>query len=140
MLPCADLKQLPPDDSYSACVRESHKVMFDTAEKAMAAAGIKPRQVRAGSTLCDAAARVPLSAFLVAEARCQHTLSCALCCVRRSWHGCCLPVNAPACLLQRMDAGVPEQQAAQIHCSKVCHQCMTSNPTADLLCGLLCRW
>ena len=43
--PCADLKQLPPDYSYSACVREAHKIMFDTAEKAMAAAGITPRQV-----------------------------------------------------------------------------------------------
>ena len=45
-LPRADLKQLPPDDSYNACVREAHKVIFDTAEKAMAAAGITPRQVR----------------------------------------------------------------------------------------------
>ena len=63
MLPRADLKQLPPDDSYSACVRESHKIMFDTAEKAMAAAGIKPRQVRAGSSLRGAAAHVPSSAI-----------------------------------------------------------------------------
>ena len=76
----AGLKQLPPDDSYSACVRESHKVMFDTAEKAMAAAGIKPRQARAGSSLCVAAPRVSLTAFLPAEACCQHALSCTLCC------------------------------------------------------------
>ena len=64
MLPGADLKQLPPDDSYGACVRESHKVMFDTAEKAMAAAGIKPRQVRALTLtlgLDEAAARLPVS-------------------------------------------------------------------------------
>ena len=75
VLPYADLKQLPPDDSYSACVRESHRVMFDTAEKAMAAAGIAPRQVHARTSPCQPAVRAPVwwegVTALAPEAHCQ---------------------------------------------------------------------
>ena len=42
----AGLRTLPADLSYDACLEESQTVMFDVAEKAMAAAKVTPREVR----------------------------------------------------------------------------------------------
>ncbi len=41
----AGLKRVPADLSYDACLEEAHLVIFDVAEKAMAAAGVTPREV-----------------------------------------------------------------------------------------------
>lgn len=41
----AGLRALPYDQSYDACLEESHEVMYDVAEKVMASAGIHPREV-----------------------------------------------------------------------------------------------
>ena len=113
MLPCADLKQLPPDDSYSACVRESHKVMFDTAEKAMAAAGIEPRQVNTRSKPFKPAACVPARAF---GARCALPASLSS---RKVGCGRGLPAHAPACLCEREGT---RGQATCLCMPTACHQ------------------
>ena len=40
------LRTVPVDLSYDACLEESKTVMFDVAEKAMAAAGVTPCEVQ----------------------------------------------------------------------------------------------
>ncbi|KAK9827585.1 hypothetical protein WJX81_000874 [Elliptochloris bilobata] len=78
------IRALPADLSYDACLEESHMVMFDVAEKAMAAAGVKPREVDIVVTVSGFSALPSLSSAVASHFSMRSDVEC----FSLSGHGC----------------------------------------------------